>query len=308
VTIHAAGAALWRPDPSTGRTEVAVVHRPRYDDWSLPKGKLDVGETVPAAAYREVVEETGFYPVLGRLLPSAHYDVDGKTKVVDYFSARVRSGSFLPNDEVDELRWLPAKQAMRLVTRAHDRDVLAAFSALPVDLTTVVLVRHAKAGKRGEWAGQDDLRPLSPAGRRQAKAVRLSLPLFGVDRVHAAPRLRCEDTVRGLADDLGTVMVSEPLLSEEGYWKSPSAGMARLLEIATGGGTPVVSSQGGVIPDVVARLADLGGLELHGITSKKGSFWVLSLAKATQAGREPRLVAADYFASPLPNPVPDTHS
>jgi 8-oxo-dGTP diphosphatase len=165
-------------------------------------------------------------------------------------------------------------------------------------LSTLLLVRHAKAGKRDEWHGDDALRPLSPSGWRQAAALARVLPLFGADRVHAAPRTRCEDTVAGL----GLEIRSEPLLSEEGYWVSPSAGVARLLDIVAAGGTPVVCSQGGVIPDVVARLADLNGVALDEIASKKGSFWVLSFLPPTKR-REPRLVAADYFPTPLPKPA-----
>ncbi|GAA0622165.1 NUDIX hydrolase [Kutzneria viridogrisea] len=305
MTIHAAGVALWRRTPA-GELEVAVVHRPRYDDWSLPKGKSDNGETVPETAYRETVEETGYRPVLGRRLPSAHYSVEGRAKVVDYFSARVAGGSFLANEEVDRLRWLSPAKAAKTVTHRHDRAVLAELTAVPVDLTTVLLVRHAKAGKRDEWPGEDDLRPLSPAGLRQAAGLRRLLPLFGADRVHSAPLVRCADTVRGVAEDLDTQPIAEPLLSERHYWDSPSAGVARLLEIAAAGGTPVVSSQGGVIPDLVTRLADLGGVELPAVQAKKGSLWVLSLTPADngRSGAAPRLVAADYYPSPLPAPRP----
>lgn len=297
MTIAAAGAVVWRPSSVTGQVEVAVVHRPRYDDWSLPKGKLDADETEPAAAVREVLEETGFSIVLGRRLPSAEYTVDGKAKVVYYFAARYTDGDFAANDEVDRLKWVSPDAAGDLLSYGHDQVVLAEFTALPARLSTLLLVRHAKAGKRGEWHGDDDLRPLSPAGWRQAAGVARILPLFGADRVHAAPRTRCVDTVAGL----GMEIRSEPLLSEEGYWVSPSAGVARLLDIVAAGGTPVVSSQGGVIPDVIARLADMNGLPLAEIASKKGSFWVLSF-RPPKAGREPRLVAADYFPSPLPKP------
>ncbi|MFB9613360.1 NUDIX hydrolase [Kutzneria kofuensis] len=295
--MRAAGAVVWRPSSVTDQVEVAVVHRPRYDDWSLPKGKLDADETTPAAAVREVLEETGFSIALGRRLPSAEYKVDGSRKVVEYFAARFSSGEFEANDEVDRLKWVSPDAAGDLLRYQHDRVVLAEFAALPARLSTLLLVRHAKAGKRDEWDGDDDLRPLSPSGRRQAEALARVLPLFGADRAFAAPRTRCVDTVAGL----GLEIRSEPLLSEEGYWVSPSAGVARLLDIVAAGGTPVVSSQGGVIPDVVARLADMNGVRLDEIASKKGSFWVLSFLPPTSE-REPRLVAADYFPSPLPKP------
>lgn len=308
--IHASGAVLWRRREA-GAVDVAVVHRPRYDDWSLPKGKLDDGETVPTAAVREVKEETGFDAVLGRHLGAVRYEVPakgGKTapKVVDYFSAEARGGEFEENEEVDALRWLSPEQAETVLTRATDIDVLRTFRTLPPELTTLLLVRHAKAGKRDEWLGDDDLRPLSDAGLRQAAGVRELAKAFGPDRVHSAPRLRCVQTVQGVADDLGAEIEHEPLLSEEGYWKDPSTGLARLLLIVGKGGVPVISSQGGVIPDVVAALADRDGVTLptaHGgsVASKKGSVWLLSFLPASgQDGS--RLVVATYFPSALPAP------
>jgi 8-oxo-dGTP diphosphatase len=310
--VRAAGAVLWR---GAGRaTEVAVVHRPRYDDWSLPKGKLDPGETIAEAAVREVREETGFAAVLGRYLTRTAYTVPSRTgsaavpKTVDYFAAEALSGEFAPNEEVDELRWLTPTAAEKLLTRPEDVRVLRAFCELPTGLTTLLLVRHAKAGKRDEWTGDDDLRPLSEAGIRQAAALRRVLALFGPDRVLSAPRLRCVQTVHGIAEDTGAEVRHEPLFSEEGYWPDPVLGVARLLAVAGDGGTPVVCSQGGVIPDLVSALADRDGVELPAarggvVPSKKGSFWVLSFHPPT-AEEGPRLLAADYHPSALPAPTP----
>lgn len=308
--IRAAGAVLWRE--AGDDTEVAVVHRPRYDDWSLPKGKLDPGETIADAAVREIHEETGFRAVLGRHLGQIGYPVLVKDKsvpkTVDYFSAKAVDGEFEPNEEVDELRWLSLAEAEDILTRDGDFDILKAFASVPAALTTMLFVRHAKAGKRSEWLGDDDLRPLADAGFRQAEGVRKLAPLFGVDRVLAAPRLRCVQTVQGVADDLGVDIRHEPLLSEEGYWADPVLGVARLLAIAGDGGTPLVSSQGGVIPDVVRALAnrdrvDLAAAKGGAVLSKKGSLWILSFT-APSGNNGPRLVSADYFASPLPTPEP----
>lgn len=306
MTVSAAGAVLWR-ERGNG-VEIAVVHRPRYDDWSLPKGKLDSGETLPGAAVREIGEETGFRAILGRHLRTVRYPVAAGDKVVEYYSAAAVEGAFTPNDEVDSLRWLPITEVASALSYETDVDVLRAFTALPASLSTLVLVRHAKAGKRDEWAGDDDLRPLSPAGLKQADAVRKLLPLFGVDRVFSAPRLRCVQTVQGLAGDLGVEVAQEPLLAEEGYWADPARGLSRLLAIAAGGGTPAVCSQGGVIPDLVSNLAARPGIELPtgkggGVPSKKGSVWVLSF-RATESNGGPRLVAADYYPTALPHPTP----
>lgn len=311
-TIRAAGAVLWRDSrqADSAQLEVAVVHRPRYDDWSLPKGKLDQGETVPAAAAREVFEETGHHCVLGRFLCQVSYPVAGEPKVVDYFSARATSGEFAPNDEVDELRWLSVEAASALVSRSNDREVLAEFGALPADLQSVLLVRHAKAGKRDNWPGDDDLRPLSAAGWRQAGALRTLLPLWRPSRVHSAPRARCVQTVQAIGDDLGTEVVLEHRLSEEGYWPDPDAGLVRFLEIVDARGVPVVSSQGGVIPDLVARLAELGGLPLDDVPSKKGSVWLLSFSRPESdwstsdfPAQWPQLVSAHYMPVALPKPT-----
>ncbi|MFD4198590.1 NUDIX hydrolase [Amycolatopsis thermoflava] len=305
VRVRAAGAVLWRT--GSGGVEVAVAHRPRYDDWSLPKGKLDSGETLPAAAVREIAEETGFRAHLGRHLRTVRYSVAAGPKSVDYYSAAAVSGAFEPNEEVDELRWLAPAEAAGLLSYDSDRSVLEDFEALPAGLTTLLLVRHAKAGKRDEWRGDDDLRPLSPSGIRQAAALRALLPLFGPDRVVAAPRLRCEQTVRGVADDLGVPVEHEDLMAEEHYWDDRDAGLARLLALVSVGGTPVVCSQGGVIPDLVTRLATRDGVRLpvdegEKVPSKKGSVWVLSFRAAPGNGG-PQLVAADYLPTALPTPA-----
>ncbi|HEV2778110.1 MAG TPA: NUDIX hydrolase [Actinophytocola sp.] len=289
--ILAAGAVLWRPGVK-GPVEIAVVHRPKYDDWSLPKGKLEPGEPLWAAAAREVAEETGFSATLGRYLGQVRYPVGDATKTVDYVAARARSGGFRPNREVDELRWLPPREAGNLLSYPHDLDIVRAFSALPAELTTLALVRHATAGRRADWSGPDDLRPLSDAGWQEVKALRAILPLFGVDRVHSAPLLRCTQTVQQLAEDLGTPVIAEPMLSERGYTGHEDAAVARLRQIAAAGGTPVVCSQGGVIPDLLSRLAPDSGLDLDDAPHRKGSIWLLSFT------REARLLAAHYIPTP----------
>jgi 8-oxo-dGTP pyrophosphatase MutT (NUDIX family)/phosphohistidine phosphatase SixA len=294
--ILAAGAVLWRRGGPAG-VEIALVHRSRYDDWSLPKGKLEPGETLWAAAAREVAEETGFTPVLGRYLGHTDYRVEDPApadKTAHYLSARARPGRFQPNREVDELRWVAPADAGGLLSYERDLAVVREFAALPADTTTMLLVRHARAGKRADWPGPDDLRPLSARGWAQVKAVRELVALFGVDRVHSPAMLRCVQTVQQVAEDAGVEITGEPLLSEQGYQADPAAGAARLREIALAGGTPVVCSQGGVIPDVLSRLATDSGLDLADPASRKGSVWLLSFRPAPDG----RLAAATYIPEP----------
>ncbi|GHH79610.1 hypothetical protein GCM10018781_58000 [Kitasatospora indigofera] len=139
-TVLAAGAVLWLPGrqkkKGLGRPRIALIHRPKYDDWSLPKGKLDPGESLVQAALREVEEETGLRCVLGAELPAQHYLAQGRPKEVRYWAAVPVGGSFTPNREVDRLEWLPARKARARLT--HDRDrvlvdaLLAALGARPL--------------------------------------------------------------------------------------------------------------------------------------------------------------------------------
>ncbi|HVV24272.1 MAG TPA: NUDIX hydrolase [Pseudonocardiaceae bacterium] len=299
VTVRAAGTVLWRPAGAGGDDiEVALVHRPRRADWSLPKGKFDPGETAAACAVRETWEETGYLPVLGRPLGHVDYAVPGPVpghKRVTYFTGRAGTGTFTPNHEVDDVRWLRPPDAAELLSYDTDRDVLSRFTAVPADSRTVLLVRHAKAGNRSAWTGPDDERPLSPAGREQADALRALLPLFGPQRVSAADKVRCVETVAGL----GVPVVREPTLTESSYQAAPKAAISRLLAIAGEPGVPVICSQGGVIPGVIGELAARSGLDLGRVPCKKGSVWVLSFSADTPL----RLLAAHYIPTALPDPV-----
>ena len=289
-TVHAAGAVVYRMDGSTPR--VAVVHRPRYDDWSLPKGKVDPGESLPVTASRELLEETGFSTVLRRRLGTTSYPLKPHTrKEVTYWSAESLSGAFEPNDEVDELRWLGLDEATALVSYPLDRKILAHFAlAAPVS-SVLLLVRHAKAGQRSEWKGDDDLRPLDKNGRAQAELLAPMLRAFGALTPHSAPRVRCEQTLAPLADELGATITREDALSDEAWEADPDAARRRLLAIAADSEHPVVCSQGTAIPGMVSDLAARAGLELAETATKKAGFWALGFDADM-------LVFADYYPSP----------
>jgi 8-oxo-dGTP pyrophosphatase MutT (NUDIX family) len=300
--VRAAGGVVWRP--TEGGVEVVVVHRPRYDDWSLPKGKVDAGEHVLATAYREVIEETGIQPLLGPRLPSTSYLVAGphgaQPKTVDYWAMRAVGGEFVRNDETDGLAWLSPAAAASRVTHEHDAEVLQAFTALPPITGTVVLVRHAKAGDAHRWEGDDRDRPLEPTGQAQAVWLAELLPLFGPTRLLSARKVRCEQTIEPLADRLGQSIVTDRSLDEETFAEDKDAVLERLRGLAADGGVTVASSQGGLIPWAVSELAEADAAAVDNdstahrrdgsLRSRKGSAWVLSFA-----GR--RLVQADYVAS-----------
>ena len=289
--VRAAGGALWRP--ADGGIETALVHRPKYDDWSLPKGKPDEGEHLLETAVREVAEETGLDVVVGRRSVRTEYEVPEGPKRVDYWLMRVVGGEFEPNDEVDELRWLPVGEACGLVSHAHDRAVLADLARTDVPRQpSLLLVRHAKAGSKSDWDGPDELRPLDGRGRRQAARLAQVLPLFAPAELLTAERVRCRQTLEPLAARLGQGIGSLPELGEEEFAADPQAALAaveRLLGPREEPGVAVVCSQGGAIPSVLAAL----GVRFTGIAgaphppAAKGSTWVL--------GGRPGALSADYY-------------
>jgi 8-oxo-(d)GTP phosphatase len=290
--VHAAGGVLWRHGYRESAAEVAVIHRPRYDDWSLPKGKVDPGETEPVTAVREVLEETGHHVHLGRRIATITYPIEHRTKKVQYWSARSLGGSFAPNNEVDELVWLPAPAAIKKVSYAYDRKILRRWANQPVDTQSVLIVRHAVAGSKSRFSGDDKIRPLDKKGRAQAEALVGQLSSFGATDVYAADRVRCHQTVEPLAAELGVTVSNEPTLTEEAYAENPKRGRRRVLQIAGSHHTPVICTQGKVIPDLIAWWCERDGVRPDKSRNRKGSTWVLSLADG-------RLIAADHIGSAL---------
>ena len=185
------------------------MHRPRYDDWTFPKGKAEDGESDEENALREVEEETGYRGTVGVELPSSSYrDSRGRRKLVRYWTMRPESGSFRPGREVDEVRWLTEHEAARTLTYERDREVLA---AVPPPL---LLVRHAWAGDSSEWKGDDELRPLDERGRRQAEALVGLVEPFRIDRIVSSPFVRCVQAVEPLARARGLEVTTADELAE----------------------------------------------------------------------------------------------
>jgi len=275
------------------RVEVAVVHRARYDDWSLPKGKLEPGERAVTAAVREVAEETGSRVALSRRLPTVRYAVGGARKEVSYWLARHVSGSFEPNDEVDELVWLPPAEARSRVDYPGDRTVLADTLRLPLPDAVIVLLRHARAGKRSHWTGDDALRPLERVGRAQAQALSGFLTAFGAGRVVSAEPVRCVETVTPFATSAGLTVRIDPRLGDHGFDADPAAAEQALLALARPGRVTAVASQGTAIPGLLDRLDP----RARRPETKKGQAWVLSFVDGT-------LLAADHHpdAGSIPRP------
>jgi len=200
------------------------VHRPKYHDWSYPKGKCLPDEHVLAAVVREVREETGLGIMLGRPLTRSVYQVNGGTKEVSYWAAQcVRAPPFAPNQEVDRVDWLPVPQARQLLTYPRDVALLDELGSAPVRTVPFILLRHAAAGRKssgsrggrggrgGRVAGAGDLtRPLDRRGAEDAQRLAGLLASYGRCRVLSSPAERCLATVRPYAAAVGAAVEVEP--------------------------------------------------------------------------------------------------
>jgi 8-oxo-dGTP pyrophosphatase MutT (NUDIX family)/phosphohistidine phosphatase SixA len=298
--IRAAGGVLWRRAAGTGDepgVEVAVVHRPRYDDWSLPKGKLAPGEAEVEGAVREVLEETGYRVRIGRPLGETRYikEVAGlaRPKVVRWWAMRAETGAFAPNDEIDDLRWCSLDEAVSVVTRDTDRVVLERFAQGPGPTRTVLVVRHATAGSSSNWPGEDRERPLDDGGWAQADGLARLLARFDVAEIVSADVVRCEQTVGPLAEALGLPIRPETVLSSVGFpdREDEAAGLVRAL--GAPGRDGVACSHGEVILDLLRRIAAADHLDPgEPLVARKGSVWALTFL-------EDRLFQMDYIDAPV---------
>jgi len=249
--VHAAGAVV-----SRSGHEVLLVHRPAYDDWSFPKGKLDRGELAPVAAVREVGEETGLQVRLGPPLRGQRYAVTAGMKTVHYWAARVVGdddvGGYLVNDEIDEVAWVTRDEAMTRLTYARDRETLVESTKLRKSSHALVVLRHAAARSRKVWRGDDRLRPLLVPGARQSEDLVPLLAAYDVSRVVSSGSTRCLQTVAPYAELSGWPLESYDDLREEDA--SPESVVAHVDDLLHGRESSVLCTHRPVLPAVFDAL------------------------------------------------------
>ena len=253
--IVAAGGVVWRRDLD-GEVEVLLVHRPRYDDWSLPKGKLEEGEALISCAYREVLEETGLSIKLGPYVGSVEYFVPDGLKHVAYWSASLieDNSSFHPNDEVDQIIWLDLESAVLKATRDSDKSILERFGVTPYDSSALIMLRHGKALERAEWQGEDEDRPLQLVGQLQAKRMLSLYQVFGLEEIHTSDAVRCLDTVAQMAKSLKLTPVITNTVSEYTYKKSKEKAIEYAKELIKRNKQIILCSHNPVLPRMMERL------------------------------------------------------
>lgn len=277
-----------------GETRVLVIHRPRYDDWSFPKGKHDDGESDDAAALREIREETSVSGrIVSRLADVVYMTPNDNPKRVSYFGVRaIHTPKFTPNSEVDRIEWLSKKEARKRLTYEHDRELLKSVSLKRLEATGHIhLVRHAAAGDRASWDGDDRKRPLTKKGRLQANAIADVLEPRVASSILSSPYIRCVETGRPLAERLALGIDVADFL-EEG---SGGHGFLDLVE-SRPREELVMISHGDVIPAIIDRLGRRGvPLTTRApdgrLDCKKGSNWMLTT-------RNGHVVAGEYIPPP----------
>ena len=295
--IEAAGAIVWRRGPDG--PEVLLIHRPRRDDWSLAKGKREPGEMLPQTAVRETVEETGLRPVLGRRLQTVQYLASGRPKCVHYWAAAHPmngpglASSFTPNDEVDGVEWLSLPRAYERLSYADDAAVLGDFAKWPYRTAALVIMRHASAGDKHDWDGDDLLRPLDRGGQADALALVALLACFDPVRIVSSPAVRCTETVAPYAGYIGApIEVDHVLTVPDGAQAllartSPDDPVTDVARLLADGVPTLVCAHGENIPQLLGGACEyLGAKPPSDPSLPKAGFWVLQAGESTLAGLE----------------------
>lgn len=289
--VYAAGAVCWRL--IDGRIHVLVVHRTVYGDVTIPKGKVDPGESLPRTAVREIAEETGLEVALGVPLGVSRYPLpSGREKIVHYWAAAVseravQRSTFRPNAEIAALEWVSLKRARTYLSYAPDVEILDNFAKLVdqgvTDTFSLLLVRHGKATSRSAWDGPDASRPLVQRGVKQAAGLVDVLTAWAPKRIVSSPAVRCVTSVAPLAAATGIDIKRDAGISQDA-WEAGDDEVRRVVgKRVRVGKSSVLCSHGPVLPEIVREIALATGTPLGSYVSdaaglEAGAFSVVHLS------------------------------
>ena len=263
--VLAAGAVCWRL--VDGKARVLLVHRGDRADVSLPKGKLDPGETLPQTAVREIAEETGLAITLGAPLGTVEYTLpSGREKVVYYWSAEVGDhalelSSFSPNSEIASIEWVPLEKARKKLSYAHDIDVLDRFEerllAGRARTFAIIALRHGTAVPPSTWDGEDSTRPLMQRGADQALSIAPAIAAYAPAKLISSTAARCLATIAPLAGRLGLEVKASKAVSQDA-WETATGNVEKVVAKRLAKRvTAVICSHGPVLPDIILEVARL---------------------------------------------------
>jgi 8-oxo-dGTP diphosphatase len=290
--IIAAGAVVWRRGKGKD-IEVAIIHRPKHDDWSFPKGKAEVGESLIACAFREIFEETGYECEFGPFLGKVEYQTPEGPKEVSFWSARVTNEkTFTANSEVDEIKWITLAKVKNQLTLATDKEILEIFLKTEFDSKPFILLRHAKAITRDEWQGDDDDRPLDMVGQNQAKRLLSIYQVFNLQQIHTSDAVRCYDTVEPISRGLGINLEVTGKLSESSYKKDKEKAIEYAKELIKQDDRVLLCSHNPILPKILNKLTKKSELEADEEKLMPADSWVLH-----RVGKE--VVQIDRLAAPI---------
>ena len=273
--ILAAGALVWRKSKEK-KIEIAVIHRPKYNDWTIPKGKVELNESSIACAYREVIEETSLETEFGMYLGEVKYQSLDGPKQVSFWSAQVvKENTFTPNSEVDAIKWVEAAKAAKFLSLDSDREILSKFNKLKYESKPLVLLRHAKALSRDEWQGDDDDRPLDSLGQMQAKRLLSIYQAFNLEQIHTSDAIRCYDTVEPMAKALGLRLEVSNNLSESAFKKDKEDAFDYARDLIKSDKRALLCSHNPILPKVLNKLTKNSDVESDEEKLYPADAWVI---------------------------------
>ena len=271
-----AGAVLWQAIDD-GDVRIAIIHRPRYDDWSLPKGGVDAGESHIQAAFREVLEETGVKAILGPEIGTVDYEVNGVTKEVRYWLAEAdQFNAATPNpEEVDAIEWLSISDAINKLSNSDDREIVRMAEEFGFGSTPLVLLRHAKALKRDLWDGDDGDRPLEHVGQIQAAKIPGIYAPYAIEKIYSSDAIRCVQTIEAMAAEYGITPIYSSEISEFGFEKDSERALDYALSVMLSDKPSVMCSHNPVLPKLVKKLIGKKNFKRLSAELKPGDSFVL---------------------------------
>lgn len=291
-SIRAAGSIVWRHNDE-GAIEVSLIHRPKYNDWSFPKGKQEEGESAIACAYRETIEETGFEVRFHQSLGQVSYESEGALKCVSYWSAKFLQQVGRPNhSEVDEISWVGVEKANAMLTRSTDKEILQRLLSKDLDSKTLILLRHAKAVAREEWQSEDLDRPLSAMGQQQAKRLTSLLNPFKIREIHSSSAVRCYETVSPLARALSLDYFFTDSLTEYIFSKNPHRTFKYIDRLLENDHTTLVCGHNPILPKYLSEKYSKQGFDIMQSTLKPAEAWVIH-----HIGKE--VIEIDHLEAPF---------